>query len=293
MQRGSDWRAIAMVAAASSSWGLWSLFLRPTGLPATVTSPMLFLFMAVWAMPWALRAEPVVWTRRLVWLLVGNSVFDAINVLTFFAAIERTTVAIAVLTHYAAPVLIALGAPLIDRVRVPGAIAASLVAVAGLALVLEPWRELSGGASSVLVGGGLGLASAFAYAGNVFVVRRLATEIGGVRAMTYHAVGAAVLLAPLAVPDLATIELADVVRLGVGSIGLGTIAGIAYLHGLVRIGATRAAMLTLCEPLVAVLAGWWVWSEPLGPVAAVGAFLVLGAALAVARGQRRTDAKQD
>lgn len=199
MEHRSDWRAIAMVATAASSWGLWSLFLRPTGLPATVTSPMLFLLMAAWAMPWALRAEPVVWTRRLVWLLVGNSVFDAINVLTFFAAIERTTVAIAVLTHYAAPVLIALGAPVIDRVRVPGAIAASLVAVAGLALVLEPWREASG----VLVGGGLGLISAFAYAGNVFVVRRLATEIGGVRAMTYHAIGAGVLLAPLAIRDVA------------------------------------------------------------------------------------------
>ncbi len=36
-----------MVAAAAASWGTWSLFLRPTHLPANVTSPILFVVMAI------------------------------------------------------------------------------------------------------------------------------------------------------------------------------------------------------------------------------------------------------
>ena len=33
----------ALVAVAAASWGTWSLFLRPTHLPATVTTPIILL----------------------------------------------------------------------------------------------------------------------------------------------------------------------------------------------------------------------------------------------------------
>jgi drug/metabolite transporter (DMT)-like permease len=271
------WRHAALVAGAASSWGLWSVVLRPTGLPATATGPLLFAFMAAWSLPLALRGAPVAWSRRTVALLAGNTLCDAVNVLTFFAAIEHTTVAIAVVTHYAAPVLVALAAPRIDGVRIPGAVPAAVVALVGLALVLEPWRDAAGW----LVGGGLGLASAVAYAGNVFFVRRLTAAIGAVRAMCFHSIGAFVLLVPFGLGTIGDASRGDLVLLGGGSLVLGAAAGVAYLHGLARIGATRAAMLAFCEPLVAVIVGWAVWGEPIGPAAAIGAALVVGAGLAI------------
>ena len=104
-----------MVTLAAASWGTWSLFLRPTGLPAHVTSPIIFAIMALVAWPLSRREKPVArWDRGTIALLAGNSVCDALNVLTFFAAIHLTTVAIAVVTHYLAPILVALAAPRID-----------------------------------------------------------------------------------------------------------------------------------------------------------------------------------
>ena len=54
---------VALVAIAAASWGTWSLFLRPTHLPATVTTPIIFLVMGLVTLPVALRAPPVAWDR--------------------------------------------------------------------------------------------------------------------------------------------------------------------------------------------------------------------------------------
>src|SRR5581483_3156093 len=174
---------LAMVALAAASWGTWSLFLRPAHLPSTVTVPIVFLVMAIAALPTALAGPRTVWDRTTVALLLANAGFDGLNLIFFFGAIDRTTVAIAVLTHYLAPILIALAAPRIDGVASPGARPAAAVALTGLLIVLEPWHAPAAGA---VVGALLGAASAVCYAGNVFTVRRLAARIGASRALAYH-----------------------------------------------------------------------------------------------------------
>jgi drug/metabolite transporter (DMT)-like permease len=176
-------------------------------------------------------------------------------------------------------VFIALAAPYIDRTRVPGAVAAAVIATAGLTLVLEPWR----GAAGVWLGGAMGAVSAVAYAGNVFAVARLVPRIGAARTVSYHALAAAALLAPMAGSGWAAVEASDLARMAAGSITIGALSGVAFVTGLAAIGSARAAVLTFCEPLVAVLIGFLVWREPLGPLAGVGAFLILGAGIHVAR----------
>ena len=67
-----DLGGFVQVAAAAASWGTWSLFLRPTELPATVTTPVMFLVVALCTAPGALRAPPMVWDRGTVALIVGT-----------------------------------------------------------------------------------------------------------------------------------------------------------------------------------------------------------------------------
>jgi drug/metabolite transporter, DME family len=276
---------VVMVTAAAMTWGTWSLFLRPTGLPATVASPIIFAIMAVVAMPLALRsrAAAMTWDRRTLLLLLGNAFFDGANVLTFFGALSYTTVAIAVLSHYVAPILIAVVAPKIDGVAVRGTGPAAAVALLGLVIVLEPWHAPAAGAA---IGAALGVLSAVCYAGNVFVVRRLAERIGAPRAMAYHSVIAAALLAPFAIGGLGEVTGSDLGLLAAGAVTIGAASGIMFSLGLLRIGAARAAVLTFAEPLVAVAVGALVWEEALHPLAAVGGALVLGAGIHVARKAR-------
>ncbi len=274
-----------MVTAAAASWGTWSLFLRPAALPGSFTSPLVFLLMGLFALPAALRSAPARWSRRAGWLLAGNAVCDSLNVLTFFSAMDHTTVAIAVLTHYAAPVLVALAAPWIDRERNPVAVAAALVALAGLALILEPWR----GGGSLGTGAALGLASAVCYAGNVFVVRRLAAEIGVARVISYHSLLAAGLLAPLAVLAMpATVPLRSLGLIAAAAATVGAASGMVYVAGLARIGSARSGVLTFAEPLVAVLVGIAVWHEPASLAMLAGGALVIGAGVWVVRGAKTT-----
>ena len=266
------------MAAAAITWGTWSLFYRPAGLPTTVATPVVFLLMAVVAIPFMLRATKVERWGRTTWLLLlFNGALSGLNVLTFFAAMSTTTVAVAVLTHYVAPVLVALLSPLVDRIRVRGVVAAALVSTAGLALVLEPWLPERRG-DAYLLGGAYGLLSACAFAANVFVARTIALRISPARAIGLHALFAGLLTLPLALPYLHLIGRDQVAILAAGAFLPGTLAGIFFLAGVVVIGAARAAVLCFLEPLVAVLLGWLVFSEPLSWTAAAGGALILAGA---------------
>jgi drug/metabolite transporter, DME family len=272
-----------MVAVAAASWGTWSLFLRPTDLPPTVTSPIVFAVMGLAALPFALARGRARWDRTTIALLLLNTFFDVTNLLTFFAAIDITTVAIAVLSHYVAPILIALAAPKIDRVESPGAIPAALVALAGLVIVLQPWGKPAPGAA---LGSFVGVMSAFCYAGNLFVVRRLAVRIGAIKAMAYHSLIGAVILSPFALARVDDISAEDVGLIASGAATIGMISGVVFAVGLTKIRSAHAAVLTFAEPLVAVAVGVLVWDEALHPLAAVGGAMVLGAGIHVARKAR-------
>jgi drug/metabolite transporter (DMT)-like permease len=224
-----------------------------------------------------------VWDRRSVGLVLANTTTDALNLITFFGAMAYTTVAIAVLTHYLAPILVALAAPRIDGTRTRGAVPAALIAMGGLVLMLEPWRDAQPGA---FAGALLGLASAVFYAANVFVVRRAAERVGTARAMSYHSLVAAVLMMPFAVSGLATVSAFDLGVLGAGATTIGAMSGVIFVIGLRQIGSARASILTFAEPVVAVSVGVLVWGEPLRPLAVVGGALILTAGIHVAKQAR-------
>ncbi|HUQ06759.1 MAG TPA: DMT family transporter [Kofleriaceae bacterium] len=266
------------VVIAASSWGLWSLSVRPAALPAMTFALIVFVVMGVVTLPAVALSAPATWSRRALLLLFMNGVWDAVNVLTFFGALRETTVAVAVLTHYLAPVLVAVMAPSVDGERVRGAVPGAIIACAGLTLVLEPWRG-----EVQLLGALLGTVSAFAYAGNVFTVRRLVPLIGAPRVIAYHSFVAAVLVAPFAI-HTGVVPGAEALAWSVsGAIVLGAASGVLYVRGLAVIGAARAAMLAYAEPVVAVVVGALAWGEPVGALALAGVALIVGSGVYVAK----------
>ena len=272
--------ALLSAALPACAWGCWSLFLRPSGLSWVETSLVVFAVMGLALLPF-LRRERLRpdWSRPSLWLLLCITCCDLLNVACFFAAMQVTSVGVAVLTHYLAPVLVALIAPAVGEARVRGATACALLATVGLFLVLEPWKTPAEG---LLLGALLGTSSAAGYAANVMALRRLAGRIGPVRAVSLHGLGAAALLSPFADwTALAGAAPARLVWLVLGALLLGGVAGLVFTRALQVIGSARATMLAYLEPLVAVLVGILVWGERHSLVSLVGGALILFAGLRV------------
>ncbi len=276
----------ALVAVAASSWGTWPVILKHAPMPAALQSAVVMGVLTLASVPFMLRdrvyAKPTLsqWLA-VAWLGIG----DALNVMLFFAAYQRTTVAIAVLTHYLTPIFVAVAAPMIlaekTRARTFAAVA---VAFFGLVLLLEPWRVGLG--RDDVVGAALGAGSAVFYTSNVLVNKRLVKAFSGSELMFFHGLVATPLLFAL-VP---TSEYALVSRhaLGIvtlGALGPGALAGLMFVWGLRRVAASHASVLTLLEPFVAVVLAAAMMGERVPPVAACGGLLILAGAILVVTGR--------
>jgi len=225
------------------------------------------------------RARPRDWLG-IAWLGIG----DAANAALFFAAYQRTTVAIAVLTHYLAPIFIALMAPIVVRER-PTLRTFSSVAISfvGLVMLVEPWR--TGFSRSDAIGAALGGASAVFYCSNVLVNKRLTSVFSGSEMMFFHGLVAVPILVVLVprgeVAFLGTVSPQSWALAFAGALGPGALCGLSFVWGLRRIAASHASVLTLLEPLVAVVLAVAFLGEDIGVVPIAGGVLILVGALLV------------
>lgn len=269
--------AYASVAIAATLWGTWTLFLRPAGVDARWTSPIVFGTMTVLglpllALPGARRNTPR-GTNDWLWLvLLGLG--DAANVWLFFNALTRTTVAIAVLSHYLAPALVALIAPwVVGTPRQRGAPWQALLATAGLCLVLEPWRQTTLEPRH-LVGAALGAGSAIFYAVNVCIAKRLGSRFSAEEQLVYHSAVSVVVLLAVA-PWNAPPPLHGALRVVAAGALIGVTAAVLFVRGIHRVPAEHAALLTFLEPLTAVIIAAVAYGETPGPFAWLGGAVVV------------------
>lgn len=287
--------AYAQVAIAATLWGTWSLFLRPARVDAMWSSAIMLGAVTLVCAPLLLRASargplPGEPPRRASdwWFIVGLAIFDSLNAGLFFAAMSKTTVSVAVLSHYLAPVFVAISAPIaLGTVRERRAIPLAFVGLCGLALVLEPWRFAGSTVDSTiggpLVGAMLGAGSAVFYAANVVLTKRMGGRFTSEEQLVYHSVISAALLAMAALvcgAELPTVR--GVVIVAIAGTLVGASAGLLFLYGLRRIPAEHAGMLCFLEPLTAVVIAWLAWGERPGTVAMLGgAVVVASGALAI------------
>ena len=284
LRSGADGRRRALagtllVALAAAGWGTWALFLRNSGVPPSWQSVLILGVIATVSLPAALLAGRGRRRSRALWLLVlALGVLDAGNYICFFSAVDRGPLALAELTHYLAPVIVAILAPSLLREplgkRTPPALVCSL---AGLALLLFGSGGLSGAALPAAL---LGSASAVFYGATTLLSKRLLDDFAASELLAYHAAFAALLLLPLARAPLPALHLVDGRPLA-GALLIGCGCGAMFLLGLSRIPAQRGAVLTYLEPLVASAVGALVFHEALSPTGLCGAGLILAGGAAV------------
>ena len=230
------------------------------------------------------------WSARGPWpwkVSLASAAGVAVYQLTFFAAVDRTGVAIGtVVALGSAPVWTGLLAWLDDRTPMTRRWAAcTALATAGVTLLV-----LGGGTASVdPLGVGLALISGTSYATYTVLSKRLLRAGHAPETVMARSFGlAGALLVPVLLlsgpGDLAgAAGAAEIIYLAVVPTAL---AYVLFARGLRRVAPGEAATLTLAEPLTAAALGVAVLGERPGLVALAGAALVLAGLVALAAPRR-------
>ena len=275
-----------LVASAACMWGLWPLILQHAEsygrIPSALESALVMIVLTLVSGPLALRDRVRVRPSLRGWAGVAwLGVADAMNVVLYFRALQLASVAVAVLTHYLAPLLVAVSAPVFLRerrdARTTGAV---LISFVGLALLLEPWgaTHRAGDAMGALFGAG----SAFFYASNVLANKRLVGEFSGSEMMFFHGlVATPILVVMVPAGAWAAVDPRAFGFLLLGALGPGALGGLLFVWGVRRIRASHAATLALLEPFVAVIVAAVLMKQGLSVAAILGGALILGGAARV------------
>ncbi len=264
-----------MVAAAAVLWGGWSLVLRPSGLTAPQSSLVVLLVLALPA-PFVVRRERLR-DRGAALALAVLGLADVGNMVLYFAAIRRGPIAVAVLTHYLAPVLVALAAPWLGDGRSPRALRAAPLSLLGLGLLV--WRP---GGEAPAATAALGAGSAVFYAAVVFAARRAGRVWPPAAVTALHAVISAAVLLLIFGGEALPPPGPGTLRVAAGALVCGIAASLLFYGGLSRVSAPVAGALTYLEPLSAACVGALAFGERLGGTALWGAAVILACGVWVA-----------
>ena len=220
-------------------------------------------------------AAPIPRRQKLVLLLSGMAV--GVNWALLFAAYRYTSVAVATLAYYFAPVLVMVLSPVLFRERITAAQGLCfLAATAGLVLVIAGSEDFS---AASLLGVGCGLGAACFYACVVLLNKCCPAGSGLDRSLLQFA-GSSVLLAIL-VPLQGGF---GVFRCDLHSLGNLAIVGVVYtglaywlyFTSIRDLPGHQTAILSYVDPVVAILVSALYFGEPVGLWQWAGAALILG-----------------
>jgi len=274
--KGQRLLGTALVALGATLWGGWALVVRPSGLPAEQVTLVSMVLMAL-PLPFVLRGVSFR-DRRAVAALVVLGLADTGSAGLLFAALERGPVAVAVLSHYLAPILVTIAGPLL--MGEPGSRRAWVAAPASLlGLGLVVWQP---GGEAALVTAGIGAASAVFYTIFVFAARRAGAAFPTRVILPAHA--AISIVALLLIFGGAGIPAPGpgLLHAVVGAAICGVLGTGLFFAGVTRVPSAVTGALTYLEPLTAAILGWAVFHEALGLRGLAGIALVLASGVAMA-----------
>ena len=215
--------------------------------------------------------------RKEVPLLLASGMVMGINWILLFEAYKYTTVSVATLSYYFAPVIVTAVCPLLFKEKLTGKqVLCFVMSTLGLVMITGI-GDLSGGKNFVGILFGLGAAVFYA---TVILLNKFIKNVEGIHRTFLQFLAAIIILIPYVACS--------------GGVSLGSLDGIGWLNllivGLVHTGITyclyfsslkelpgqKAALLSYIDPLVAVLVSVTVLGETMTLAQAVGGVLILG-----------------
>ena len=223
--------------------------------------------------------------KRKYVLLLG--IFQAGAMFSFFTAIKYTTISIAVLLLYTAPVYVTLLSPLLLNENITrNSIFALLLSILGVIIILNPDTIFyKGGSDMNLVGVIAGMLSGFFYAMMILVSRHLRSHYTGTAQAWWAFIVTLLVFLPYSVMVPSGVVLDNILMLGLFALIPTAIGAILYLNGLRIVRAQNASILGLLEPAAAVVFAFIILSEPISSLTLLGGGLILAGAIAAGMGK--------
>ncbi len=282
----NDRRSTMMIVLSMVIFGTIGIFRRyipfPSGLIAMARGLIGMLFLLVYTRLRGIRLSNAAICKG-GWKLLLSGVCLGFNWILLFEAYRYTSVAIATLCYYMAPILIILVSPLLFQERLTGwKILCVAVALVGMVLVSGITEASETQETSRLIGILLGLGAAVLYA-SVVLLNKAMPQVEAYPKTIVQLGTAAVTLLPYTlltetVPAEAVSWLSVVMLLIVGIIHTG-VAYALYFGSVTNLKAQTAALLSYLDPVVAILLSALLLGETLSVPGMIGALMVLGAAV--------------
>ena len=211
-------------------------------------------------------------------LLLFSGCAMGFNWILLFEAYKYTTVSVATLSYYFAPVIVTVACPILFREKMTAkqwlCFAASTLGI----VLITGIGDLSAG-SNHLLGIGFGLGAACLYA-TVILLNKFIKNVEGIHRTFLQFLAAIIVLVPyVGCTTGMTLDALDakgwLFLLVVGLVHTG-IAYCLYFPSLKELPGQKAAILSYIDPLVAVLLSVTVLGEPMSFTQIIGGILILG-----------------
>lgn len=211
-------------------------------------------------------------------LLLFSGMAMGINWILLFEAYKYTTVSVATLSYYFAPVIVTVVCPFLFREKLTGKqVLCFTMSTVGLALVIGITNLGRGGNDALGIAFGLGAAVFYAA---VILVNKFIKGVAGIHRTFLQFLAAIVILVPYVAlsggVSLGNLNMTGwVCLLIVGLVHTG-ITYCLYFSSLKELPGQQAAILSYIDPLVAIVIGVLVLGEPLTLPQLIGGSMILG-----------------
>lgn len=267
------------IVFSMAAFGTIAVFVRNIGLPSGEVALYRAVIAALALFLWQLCTRQTVrWqdVKKELPLLFVSGAAMSVNWILLFEAYKYTTVAMATLSYYFAPVIVTVASTVLFREGLTAKqISCFVMSTLGLVMVIG---VSGGGGSHDLLGILLGLGAAVFYAAVVLINKGI-RRVSGLNRTFMQFLAAILVMTPYISmtggSHLAGLDMTGAVNLMVVGVFHTGICYCMYFSSLRYLKGQEASILSYIDPVVAVILSVAVLHEPVSPLQAAGGFMIL------------------
>lgn len=264
-------------------WGSIGIFVKNLNLPSVQIAFLraaigsIFLFLGKLIYEKLKESKHPDASRKSIAISIISGIVISFNWLFLFQSYKYTSIAVATLTYYTAPIFVILLSPFVLKEKITiSSIISVIIAMVGLVLIINPEALKNTMAGEEVKGIIFALMAAVLYA-SVVLMNKFNNKIDSLDKTTIQMISAAIILLPfVSLRDIVSINSSFnwIIILIIASVHTG-LAYFLYFSSIQQISAQKVSLLSYIDPISAVIFGMIFFSEKLSLMQVMGGILIL------------------